>query len=50
VWSERIPIVLSGVSDLVVVEANGRILVMARDQAANLKQTLEALPPDVREV
>ena len=49
-WSEKIPIVLSGVSNLVVIEANGRILVMAREQAPHLKKTLEALSPDVREI
>lgn len=49
VWSETIPIVLSGVHDLVVVEANGRILVMSRTAAANLKQTLDAMPASIRE-
>ncbi|MHB1329319.1 MAG: mannose-1-phosphate guanylyltransferase, partial [Gemmatimonadales bacterium] len=29
-WSERTPIVVSGVSNLVVVEANGRILILGR--------------------
>jgi hypothetical protein len=42
--------VLAGVSDLVVVEANGRILVMSRAEAPRLKQVLDALPPAVREV
>jgi mannose-1-phosphate guanylyltransferase len=50
VWSERIPVVLSGVQDVVVVEANGRILVMARPRAADLKDTLEAIPPEIREL
>lgn len=49
-WSERVPIVLSGVADLVVVEANGRILVMSRATAADLKRTLDALPAGVREL
>jgi mannose-1-phosphate guanylyltransferase len=49
-WSERIPIVLSGVKDLVVVEANGRILVMDRARASELKATLDALPPALREL
>ena len=50
VWSERIPIVVSGVEDLVVVEANDRILVTTRSRAAELKQLLESLPDDVREL
>src|SRR6185436_13323910 len=41
VWSEGIPIVLDGVRDLVVVEANGRILVMNRARAGDLKRTLD---------
>jgi len=49
-WSERTPIVLSGVKDLVVVEANGRILVMNRARAPELKTTLDALPPELREL
>jgi len=50
VWSEGIPIVLDGVRDLVVVEANGRILVMNRARAGDLKRTLDALPPEIREL
>lgn len=50
VWSDTIPVVVSGVRDLVVVEANGRILVMARSAAGNLKQTLDALPAPIREL
>ena len=34
VWSERDPVVLCGVQDLVVVQANGRILVMPTERAA----------------
>jgi len=49
-WSEGVPIVLSGVKDLVVVHANGRILVLARDHAGDMKRTLEALPPNVRDL
>ena len=48
-WSERIPIVLAGVVNVVVVEANGRILVMDRHQATDLKRILEQLPRAVRE-
>jgi mannose-1-phosphate guanylyltransferase len=48
VWNEGSPIVLSGVHDLVVVQANQRMLVLDRARAPDLKQTLDRLPPDVR--
>ncbi|NNG16338.1 MAG: mannose-1-phosphate guanylyltransferase [Gemmatimonadales bacterium] len=47
-WSEAVPVVLSGVRDLVVVCANGRVLVMPRKSAPQMKRLLESLPPDVR--
>jgi mannose-1-phosphate guanylyltransferase len=50
VWAERDTVVLSGVQDLVVVQANGRILVMPSHRAASMKQLLDALPPDIRDV
>jgi mannose-1-phosphate guanylyltransferase len=50
VWSERDPIVLHDVQDLVVVQANGRILVTRRERAADLKQLLDAIPADVRDL
>lgn len=50
VWSDGTPIVASGVRDLVIVSANGRILVMDRAEASRLKDTLDRLPPDIREV
>ncbi len=50
VWTERVPVVLSGVRNLIVVEANGRLLVMDRSRAGDLKRTLEHLPPEVREL
>ncbi|HXE57000.1 MAG TPA: sugar phosphate nucleotidyltransferase [Gemmatimonadales bacterium] len=50
VWSDGDPIVLSGVHGLVVVRANGRILVLDRRRAADLKQVLDRLPERVREV
>ena len=50
VWSDRDPIILYGVQELVVVQANGRILVMPADRAASMKQRLDALPPAVRDV
>src|SRR5215213_108167 len=49
VWAEHDAVVLSGVRDLIVVQANGRILVMPAEQAASMKQLLDALPPDIRE-
>jgi mannose-1-phosphate guanylyltransferase len=49
-WSDGDPIVLFGVRDLVVVRANGRILVMNRADASRLKQALDTLPPEVRDV
>jgi mannose-1-phosphate guanylyltransferase len=48
VWNDGPPMVLSGVRDLVVVHANQRTLVLDRARAAALKQTLDALPADVR--
>ncbi len=50
VWSERDTVVLHGVKDLVVVQANGRILVMPRERAADMKQLLDSLSPNVREI
>jgi mannose-1-phosphate guanylyltransferase len=50
VWSDRDPIVLCGVQDLVVVQANGRILVMPAERAAAMKQLLDALPPEIRDI
>ena len=50
VWSDGMPVVISGLADVVVVQANGRVLVMARAQAADLKRILDTLPPEVREL
>jgi mannose-1-phosphate guanylyltransferase len=49
VWAERDTVVLSGVQDLIVVQANGRILVMPADQAASIKSLLDALPSEIRD-
>jgi mannose-1-phosphate guanylyltransferase len=49
-WSDGTPIVMSGVKDLVVVSANGRILVMPRSQASDLKTILDRLPAEVRDL
>ena len=43
------PVVLFGVKDLVVVHANGRILVMPTERAAAMKQLLDAMPPWIRD-
>jgi mannose-1-phosphate guanylyltransferase len=50
VWSEGDTVVLSGMQDVIVVHANGRILVMPTARAAAMKQLLDALPPNVRDV
>ncbi|HUR93723.1 MAG TPA: sugar phosphate nucleotidyltransferase [Gemmatimonadales bacterium] len=50
VWSDRDPIVLFGVQDLVVVQAHGRILVMPTERAGAMKQLLDALPREIRDV
>lgn len=50
VWSEEVPVVLCGVSNLVVVCANGRVLVMDRARAADLKSVLDRLPDAVRQI
>jgi mannose-1-phosphate guanylyltransferase len=47
-WSEGTPVVLAGVKDVIVVVANGRILVLDRARAGDLKNVLDALPKDVR--
>jgi mannose-1-phosphate guanylyltransferase len=49
VWSEKDPIILYGVQELVVVQANGRTLVMPAERAASMKQLLDILPPAVRD-
>lgn len=48
VWSDGDPVVLYGVQEMVVVRANGRILVMPTARAASMKQLLDALPPAIR--
>lgn len=48
VWTDGTPVVTSGIHDLVIVAANGRILVMDRARAAGLKEVLDRLPPMTR--
>jgi mannose-1-phosphate guanylyltransferase len=50
VWSDGDPIIASGVKDLVIVHANGRILVMPRAQAADLKTLLDGLPSELKDL
>jgi mannose-1-phosphate guanylyltransferase len=50
VWTDGDPVVVDGVRDLVVVRANGRVLVTTRQRAARLKDLLEQVPEWVREI
>ena len=50
IWSDGDPIVVRGVNDLVIVHANGRILVMPRSEAADLKSLVDLLPPTVKDL
>ncbi|MGH7657282.1 MAG: mannose-1-phosphate guanylyltransferase, partial [Gemmatimonadales bacterium] len=50
VWSDGDPVVCFGVQDLVVVRANGRVLVAHRKRAADLKRLLEAMPGEIRDI
>jgi mannose-1-phosphate guanylyltransferase len=50
VHAEGCDVVLYGVSDLVVVTRAGLTLVTTREQAADLKTLLAALPPNVRDL
>jgi mannose-1-phosphate guanylyltransferase len=50
VWAGDGPVVLFGVEDLVVVRANGVVLVTTSKRAAHLKDLLAALPPHLRDL
>jgi len=50
IWTDGDPVVVDGVSGLVVVHANGRILVTTRARATGLKDLLQSLPPRIRDV
>ena len=39
-----------GLERVVVVQANGRILIMPTERAAAMKQVLDALPPEIRDI
>jgi mannose-1-phosphate guanylyltransferase len=41
VWAGSDPVVLAGVKDLIVVHANGRILIMPREQSGELQKLLK---------
>lgn len=49
-WSSGDPIIASQVEDLIVVHANGRILVMPRERSADIKKLLDDLPPELRDL
>lgn len=49
VWAEDGPVVLFGVEDLVVVRSHGVTLVADRARSPDLKELLEALPPELRD-
>lgn len=49
-WSDGTPVVVAGLSDVVAVAANGRVLLMARSRAPDLKAILERVPPAVRAI
>jgi len=50
VWATDEVVVLNGVKNLIVVQAHGRVLVMPRDRAPDMKRLLDALPPAVRDL
>lgn len=50
VWGQETPIVVSGVKDLVIVHANGRLLIIPRSKASDLKTILDRLPAAVRDI
>ena len=50
VWADDGPVVLFGVHDLVVVRANGVVLVTTKEHAARLKDLLGTLPGELRDL
>lgn len=48
VWSDGMPVVVSGVRDLVIVATNGRVLILPRGTTSTIKELLDTLPPEVR--
>jgi mannose-1-phosphate guanylyltransferase len=48
IWADDGPVVVDGLSDVVVVRANGVTLVTTADRATELKTLLERLPPEFR--
>jgi mannose-1-phosphate guanylyltransferase len=47
-WAEDGAVVMDGISDLVVVQANGITLVTTKQRSTQLKGLLEALPEGIR--
>jgi mannose-1-phosphate guanylyltransferase len=48
VWSEGTPVVAAGLTNLIVVHANDRLLILDRSRAGDLKGILERVPAEVR--
>lgn len=46
-WSDGTPVVLTHLAGMACIAANGRVLVLPRTHAADLKTTLDRLPPEV---
>ena len=46
-WSDGTPVVLTHLTGMACIAANGRVLVLPRTHAADLKSTLDRLPPEV---
>lgn len=47
VWTDDAPVVLAGLRETVVVQANGVTLIASREAAADLKSLLDRLPPEL---
>jgi len=50
IWSSGDPIVVNDLQEMVVVHANGRILVMPRSASTDIKKLLDTLPPSIRDL
>lgn len=49
IWNEGGPVVVSGLDHVVVVHANGAVLVTTKERAEDLKRILDHLPPEQRD-
>ena len=50
VWAQDGPVVLFGAEQMVVVRANGVVLVTTKEHASRLKDLLASLPPELRDL